>query len=193
MKITILETGAKKELSLIDPKTGQDYLAAFVEGYHDFWEDENGDLACKTHYVFSWWEKVVKDRQELEDRIDVMISDYGRDTIYQVIELFPQVDLEDEAGAFNSVLDAFEEEWAEQKYWIAHEEQGCWAGRTEEEVMDQIAKNAGYENVDEMDAVVEKNDITLEEITREEYEKIDMIISTLGCKQQEALDYIRGN
>ena len=191
MKIIITETGSTDTLSLVDRKTGQDYVADFVAGYDDFSQDEEGNLVVKTQAVFNWWQKVIEDRQELEDRIADMVEKYGRDTIYREIEDFPQVDLEDEAGAFHAALDAFETEWAEQKYWIAHEEQGCWEGRNEEEVMDQIAKNAGYEDTAEMNAVVGKNTITLEEITRAEYEEIDTIISAFGIGQGEALSYLR--
>lgn len=79
----------------------------------------------------------------------------------------------------------------EQKYWIAHEEQGCWEGRNEEEVMELIAKNAGYATTAEVNAVVGGNNIILEQISKAEYEEIDTIISAFGIGQGEALRYLR--
>ena len=110
MKIIIIETRSTETLSLIDRKTGEDYIADFVAGYDDISQDEEGQLVCETHYAFDWWKKVIEDRQELEDRLDDMREKYGREAVYKVIEDFPQVDLEDEAREFNAALDEFEAE-----------------------------------------------------------------------------------
>lgn len=107
MKIIIKETGAKQELSIIDPNTGCDYTADFignVGGFRDFEYSEDEDAYKTTMDAFIWWEKVISDNQALDYRIADMKEQHGADAVNDVIAGV-SVDLEDHARAVNTALD----------------------------------------------------------------------------------------
>ena len=108
MKLFIKETSAIETLSIIDPRTGCDYIFDFVGNTgafdHEFeTTDENADFAI-SQADYDWWTKVVADNQALEYRIAELASEHGYDRVMDVVTSISS-DLEDYAAAANAALD----------------------------------------------------------------------------------------
>jgi len=109
MNIIIKETNAPETLSIIDPKTGVDYITDFIGNTgaldRDFeWDDDRGAYVCSQE-TYDWWEQVVSDNQALEDRIHTLAQEHGLDAVYEAIADAGYVDLEDHAVNVAQVLD----------------------------------------------------------------------------------------
>ena len=84
----IKETGETKTLSLIDPKTGHDYIADFMgnaDGLAGLSETEDGDYLIN-ECDYSWWVNVVEATQKadnLEFEYKDALSDEIKEELYQ--------------------------------------------------------------------------------------------------------------
>ena len=110
MKIIIKETSEIRDLSIIDPKTGCDFIAdfignmgAFTDGQFDY--DDNFDVYICDKDTFDWWDTVVTENQNLEDRIYELSQKHGLDSVYKVVNEARTVDLENHAASVNQALD----------------------------------------------------------------------------------------
>lgn len=110
MEIIIKETDAVETLSIIDPKSGVDYISDFVgntgaliDGQFD-WDEDRDAYVCDQE-TYNWWDTVVTANQSLVDRIHELIQDHGSETVYEVIWAAGSVDLEDHAANVNQALD----------------------------------------------------------------------------------------
>lgn len=110
MNIFIKETSQTETLSIVCPKSGVDYTADFIGNGGGFldgqlaWDDERSACVCDQE-TFDWWDKVVSDNQELENRIFDLVQKHGFDAVYAVVNESSSVDLEDLAKAVNNGLD----------------------------------------------------------------------------------------
>jgi len=107
MKITIKETGDIKELRLVDPDTGVDWIADFVgnTGTLDdgqFEADDDGYTASRETY--EWWEGVVATRQSNDNRIHALEQEHGDEAVRKVVDV-GSMDLDDETNAIAQALD----------------------------------------------------------------------------------------
>lgn len=110
MKIIIKETSEVKTLSIVDPKSGIDYVADFIGNTGalidgQFVWDEDHDAYMCDRETFDWWDAVVTDNQLLEDRIYGLVQEHGSDAVYNAIYAAGSVDLEDHAANANRALD----------------------------------------------------------------------------------------
>jgi len=110
MNIIIKETGKVETLSIIDPKTGVNYISDFIgnqgalsDGQFTF--DENKDGWVADQATFDWWDKVVDDNQKLVDRVSLLSAEHGAESVYAAITEAGNVDLEDHAANINQALD----------------------------------------------------------------------------------------
>ena len=108
MKLFIKETSAIETLSIIDPRTGCDYIFDFVGNTGAFDRefeatDENADFAI-SQADYDWWAKVGADNQALEYRIAELAAEHGYDRVVDVVASTGS-DLEDYAAAANAALD----------------------------------------------------------------------------------------
>lgn len=110
MKIIIRETSAVETLSIIDPKSGVDYIAdyigntgALIDGQFE-WDEDHDAYVCDQE-VFDWWSAVVTANQVLDDRIHDLVQDYGSEKVCDVIHAAGSVDIEDHAANVNQALD----------------------------------------------------------------------------------------
>lgn len=109
MKLFIKETSAIGTLSIIDPRTGCDYIFDFVGNTGAFdrefekTDDENADFAI-SQADYDWWAKVVTDNQALEYRIDELVAEYGYNRVMDAVTSISS-DLEDYAAGANAALD----------------------------------------------------------------------------------------
>lgn len=109
MKIIIKETSAVETLSIIDPKSGVDYIndfvgntGALIDGQFK-WDEDRDAYVCDQE-TFVWWDTVVTANQSLNDRIHELVKEHG-ETVYEVISATAGVDLEDHAANINQALD----------------------------------------------------------------------------------------
>jgi len=110
MKIRIVEKSASETLSIIDPRSGCDYITDFIGNTGaladgQFTYDEDQDAYICDQDTFDWWERVVNDNQELEDRIYDLVNEYGSEALYGVINDAGNFELEDHAASINQALD----------------------------------------------------------------------------------------
>lgn len=108
MKLFIKETSAIGTLSIIDPRTGCDYIFDFVGNTGAFdrefeKNDENADFAI-SQADYDWWAKVVADNQALEYRIAELAAGHGYGRVMDAVTSISS-DLEDYAAAANAALD----------------------------------------------------------------------------------------
>jgi len=103
MEITIKETGEVKELHLIDPATGVDWVADFISG-RNIEDGDNGE-EIMTADDYAWWQEIIAAHQAIEHRKHEL-RERGIDVNAALIEADIQCDLEDEAGLVNALLDA---------------------------------------------------------------------------------------
>ena len=110
MKLYIKETGAIETLSIIDPKTGCNYIYEFVGNTgafdREFGKTNKADFAI-SQADYDWWAKVVADNQTLEYRVAELVEGYGYDRVMTVLQGI-SCDLGDYAlAAHNALNDEF--------------------------------------------------------------------------------------
>lgn len=110
MKIIIKETSALETLSIIDPKSGVNYISDFIgntgaliDGQFEW--DEDRDAYLCSQETFDWWDAVVTSNQSLNNRIQKLVQEHDPQTVYEVINASRSVDLEDHAANVNHALD----------------------------------------------------------------------------------------
>ena len=107
MKLFIKETGKIETLSIIDPKTGCDYIFDFVGNACAFEQfektEEDADFAI-SQADYDWWESVVANHQALEYRIAKLAEEHGSEEVYEVVRGYDS-DLEYYAAVVNQALD----------------------------------------------------------------------------------------
>ena len=111
MDITIIETNEKTELSIIDRKSGVNWVNDLL-GNHDALPDYNDDDG--TYHMpqedFDWWDNLIKEYQASDDRY-YKILDQLKDPDYEnMIAEFQNIncDLEDLPGYTNQICDEYE-------------------------------------------------------------------------------------
>lgn len=109
MKLYIKETGAIETLSIIDPKTGINYIADFIgntgafDRGREFEKTDKADFAISQN-DYDWWAKVVADNQAIEYRIADLAEEYGYDRVMTILQDVSGHDLGDYALAANNAL-----------------------------------------------------------------------------------------
>lgn len=105
MKIYITDSKMTANLSIIDPKTGVDYITDFVGDSGDFVYDEDREAYCCDLATFVWWDRVTDDHQALNNRVHALSQKYEEGVVTQALEQAQAVGLEDQPAAFNAALD----------------------------------------------------------------------------------------
>lgn len=98
--------GEMRELSLIDPDSGVDFVVDFIgnNGGLDSFVYNGDEYEC-TRDTFDWWKKVIDDQQRLIDRIFDLKEEIGSVFVNDALESIPDCDLEDHAAVVNDALD----------------------------------------------------------------------------------------
>lgn len=120
MRIVIKETGEEKCLSLTDPQTGCDLVDDFIgntgaigyPGQHDacinIWFDPETEAFFTDSENFIWWENVVSEMQEFENKKYDLTQKYGIDAVYDAIGDSMLCDIEHQASnGLTALRDAF--------------------------------------------------------------------------------------
>lgn len=95
MKVKIFETGEIGELSIVDYKTGCNYVADFIGNTGDlsnlFWheQDENGneiaDYYVTSQSTYDWWAGIIEKQNELTRLTEKLVAEYGSEKIEEII------------------------------------------------------------------------------------------------------------
>ena len=98
--------GEMRELSLIDPDSGVDFVVDFIgnNGGLDSFVYNGDEYECAQD-TFDWWKKVIDDQQRLIDRIFDLKEEIGSVFVNDALESIPDCDLEDHAAVVNAALD----------------------------------------------------------------------------------------
>ena len=109
MQVIIKETGNRETLTLIDHKSGCDWVQDLI-GDHDalgrqFVFNAEQDAWEVSQADYDWWARVIFRMQKLDDRIE-RISQMDTDkNVYDVILFAGDPDLEYHAASVNAELD----------------------------------------------------------------------------------------
>lgn len=106
MRIRVAGEDEVRELSLIDPDSGVDFVVDFIgnNGGSDSFVYNGDEYEC-TKDTFDWWKRVVNDQQKLVDRISDLKEEIGEVFVTDALESIPDCDLEDHAAVVNAALD----------------------------------------------------------------------------------------
>lgn len=110
MQIFIKDSGKEETLALYDTKTGIDYINDFIgnEGAlrdgQFVYDDDRNTYVCNQD-TFDWWEKVVDDNQDLNDRIFDLVQKHGYEKVFDAHDNALNVCLENYAASANACLD----------------------------------------------------------------------------------------
>ena len=98
LNVKIKETGDTETLSLIDPKTGCNYIADFIGNTGAFYreferiEDENGTYYLITQDDYDWWSNVIA----MQEKSDVLQVEFLENHSYDdLLELLSKADYND--------------------------------------------------------------------------------------------------
>lgn len=109
MKVIIRETRKMEQLQMLDNETGTDCTIDIIGNYGglngQFVYDEESDVYHCNQDTFVWWERVLDEQQELNDRIAELKKEYGSERVQEVLEAVGDFDLEDQANEINAALD----------------------------------------------------------------------------------------
>jgi len=113
VSIKITETGKIETLSLIDPKSGCDWISDML-GNHDalvFNDDGTGDASyIMTQSDYDWWSDLVERYQAADDRYHELLDDADdRDALLDAMSSEPgDYDLEHQPEIMQQVCDRFD-------------------------------------------------------------------------------------
>jgi hypothetical protein len=111
MDVTIIETGAQEELSIIDPKTGIAWTKDLLGNYDalpDF--DEETGTYKMSQEDFNWWSDLIDRYQAADDRFHELLKHIDNDRYDELLEAAQgiDVDLENYPEALQAVCDDFD-------------------------------------------------------------------------------------
>lgn len=106
MQVKVAGEDGVRELSLIDPDSGVDFVQDFIgnNGGLDYFHYNGDEHECSKD-TFDWWKKVIDDQQKLVDRIFDLKEEIGSVFVNDAFESIPDCDLEDHAAVVNAALD----------------------------------------------------------------------------------------
>ena len=90
MNAIIEETMEIETLSIVGPKSGVEYTSEFIGNTGAFtdgqfvWSEVHDCYMCD-QATFDWWSKVINDHQGLNNRIDKLSHQYGREAVFDAI------------------------------------------------------------------------------------------------------------
>jgi hypothetical protein len=108
MKISIRETSAVKNLLIIDPKSGVDYIVDFIGNAGALIDGQFtwlGDHYACDNDTYIWWHHVVADNQALADRINDLEQEHGPEKVCKVVHATGYAEVEDYASTVQQALD----------------------------------------------------------------------------------------
>lgn len=110
MEIKIIETSEIEELSIVDPKSGTDWVGDLL-GNHDAIKDYD-DVAIMSQEDFDWWKKLIEEYQKADYRYHELLGDLDNEDREKLMGVAQDLgcDLEDYPRFLQSLCDDFEGE-----------------------------------------------------------------------------------
>ena len=98
MQVIIKETNSRETLTLIDHKSGCNWVQDLIGnadalGRQVVWDDDQGAWLC-TQETFDWWDSLIADMQQLDYRVAKIAQMDTEKNIYEVIAYIDGNDLE---------------------------------------------------------------------------------------------------
>ncbi len=97
MQVIIKETSQAATLTLIDRKTGVNYVADYIGNTGAFNREFErvGDDWCISQDDFDWWDAVIAKQQQSNDLQAEYLETHSYDELFSLLEQVPACDLED--------------------------------------------------------------------------------------------------
>lgn len=120
MKFVINETGKHEELSIIDTKTGMDWIndlignSGAVGQYIEY--DDAEDAYRINQEDFDWWSEYIAMYERYQEELDSLKAQYGSDAVDDIIsrsELWLGNDYNEHERELQAQIDAIREELGE--------------------------------------------------------------------------------
>lgn len=109
MNITIIETGNKETLSIIDPKSGMDWANDLLGNHNAAPEyDEATDSYFMSQEDFCWWSDLINRYQAADDRFYEIAKNLAPEDREELELLVQDVDLENHPEALHAACDEWE-------------------------------------------------------------------------------------
>ena len=111
MEITIFETGEKQELSIIDSKSGVDWINDLMGNHNELPNyNDDDDIYQMTQESYNWWATLTKDLQAAEDRCDDVLNNLIGDKYDNMINDLHYIncDLEDAPNYMQSICNEYD-------------------------------------------------------------------------------------
>lgn len=110
MKIIIKETSEVKNLSIIDPKTGSDYIEALIEievGFNNgqFFLDKDCNQYTCDQKTFDCFKSIIDTHKKLDARIHELEKKHGTQKVFDAAWPLDITDLKEYANIVNLSLD----------------------------------------------------------------------------------------
>jgi hypothetical protein len=110
MLVRITDTGATESLSIIDPRSGCDYVIDYI-GNAGAFEDgqfsrsnEDDEMECDQD-TFDWWQNQIARQQAVDNRIDELCNEHGSDRVYAALHDAYSGEFESEPDEAMAALD----------------------------------------------------------------------------------------
>lgn len=111
MKITIIETGEKAELSIIDPKSGCDWTNDLLGNYDELPDyNDDDDTYHMAQDTYDWWDDLIKNYQAADVRCYEILDDLTGNHYDNMLDEIHNIncDLEDLPSIINAICDEYE-------------------------------------------------------------------------------------
>lgn len=92
--VKLTDTGQTDTLSIIDPKTGIDWITDLL-GNHGVYRNRDDGAVHMTSADCEWWQRYI----DGQDRINEQLAELSADEVARFEQEFPGVDMEDEESA----------------------------------------------------------------------------------------------
>ena len=110
MEITIIETGEKTKLNIIDPKSGCNWINDLMGNHNELpdYNDEDG-----THHMsqvsYDWWADLTKNYQKADDRSNERLNNLEGDKYDNMLTEIQDIncELEDLPANINAICDEY--------------------------------------------------------------------------------------
>lgn len=109
MKITIIETNEKTELSIIDPKSGCDWTNDLLGNHNELPDYDDDDTYHMSQKSYDWWADLIENYQAADNRCHALLQELSGKTYDDMENEIHNIncDLEDLPAYINDICDNY--------------------------------------------------------------------------------------
>jgi hypothetical protein len=111
MLVRITETGATESLSIIDPRSGCDWVIDYIGNAGAFEDGQfrrskvDDEMECDQD-TFDWWQNQIERQQAADYRIHALCDEHGSERVYAALHDAYSGEFESEPDEAMAALDA---------------------------------------------------------------------------------------